>query len=324
MYNDQFKLGIVIPTRNRPEYLLETIKKIYLNLSCNIEVVVVDGSTNDDTQLLLKSYNHFNNLKYYKQKENNGFDFDLNFGIIQSSAEFIWMFSDDDIVFGSDINKVYNEINLFQVDLDLLIINSIIYDKMLTKILQNKFVLLEDMSGNDLDTLFNNFVNYFSFFGGCIIKKNIWIESDAKKYFGSLFVHIGVIFGSNKVINWKFLSEPIIKIRYGNASWTNSYMKIWLVQWPILLNSFTFVDKKLRTNKTQFTYLQLLKKLVFIKSLGLYDRDIVNNIDVGIEVKKLQIIKLILNLIPKFVCRIISIIYSRINNKVLMLYDLKN
>jgi abequosyltransferase len=317
-----YKLGIVIPTKNRPELLIETIDNIFNNLQCEIELIIVDGSTNDDTEIILKSYIQYNKVIYFKPESSNGFDSDLNYGINRSNAEFVWMFSDDDLISGIDINNVYDEINTHHFD--FYIINSVIYDKKYLNILQNKFVLLEDMSGDDLNTLFKNFIDYFSFFGGCILKKRLWVESKPEKYFGTLFVHIGVIFGSGKSIKWKFLSNPIIKIRYGNASWTNNYMKIWLQFWPTLLNSFKAIDNDLINIKTKFTLIQLLKKLIFIKALGFYNSNILLNIQVGISKKCLKIIKIFLYFLPKNVCKIISVIYSRKNNKSLMLYDLYN
>jgi glycosyltransferase involved in cell wall biosynthesis len=317
-----YKLGIVIPTRNRAEFLIETIDNIFHNLLCEIEVIIVDGSTSNDTEIILKSYIQSNKVIYFKQISNNGFDYDLNFGIIRSNAEFVWMFSDDDLISGNDINKVYNDIN--NNDYDFYIINSIIYDKDFLNVLQNKFVLLDDMSGDDLNILFKYFIDYFSFFGGCILKKNLWLESNPVNYFGSLFVHIGVIFGPGKSLKWKFLSNPIIKIRYGNASWTNNYMKIWLLQWPNLLKSFKKIDNNLINIKTKFTFTQIIKKLIFIKALGLYNPKILLDIQVGISKNNLKIVKIVLFFLPKFLCKKTSIIYSKIHNKNIMLYDLYN
>ncbi len=317
-----YKLGIVIPTKNRPDLLIETINNIFNKLLCEIEVIIVDGSTNDDTEIILKSYIQDNKVIYFKPKSNNGFDYDLNYGINRSNAEFVWMFSDDDLISGIDINKVYRELN--ENHFDFYIINSVIYDKKFLNVLQNKFVSLDDMSGDDLNILFKNFIDYFSFFGGCVLKKRLWIESKPEKYFGSLFVHIGVIFDSHKSLKWKFLSNPIIKIRYGNASWTNNYMKIWLILWPNLLKSFKSIDINLINIKTKFTFLQLVKKLIFIKALGLYNPNIILDIQIGLSNSNLKIIKTGLFFLPKNVCKIISIIYSKKNNKSLMLYDLLN
>jgi abequosyltransferase len=317
-------LGIVIPTKNRPTFIKETLDEIYNGLNCLLEIIIVDGSTNNDTYQLFKNNFSNKNIKYFKQESQNGFDYDLNFGVIKSMSKYVWIFSDDDLISGNDINIIYDKIHNSLLDFDLFIINSAIYDIKIRKVIQQKFVQIDDCSGDNLNDLFINFIDYFSFLGGCIIKRNIWIESVPNQYFGSLFIHIGVIFNSKKKFNWVFISNPYIKIRYGNASWTANYQTIWLKLWPNLLNSLNLVDVELRKHLTKTTILNLIKKLIFIKALNLYDSKKLYELDLKISKNKLFVITSFITFLPQNLCQIISVIFAIIFNKKVMLYDLLN
>ena len=316
-------LSIVIPTRNRAEYLKETLYNLIENLIYNIEIIIVDGNSSDNTfDIINELSSTYQNIKYFKLTDNKGFDFDLNYGIINSTSKFCWMFSDDDIVQGKDLNIIIEKINYLQ-DHNLILLNASIYNIDFTEVLQNKFIDLKTKSGNDAQEIFDSFISYLSFFGGCIINRNYWIKADSEKYFGTLFVHIGVIF-SDKRIKWHWISEPYIKIRYGNASWAKNSLEIWLTLWPNLLNSLNIINKNAINKQIYTTPLIHLKKFILFKALGTYNNAKANKVYKTYDEFYLKIIQFIVNLIPRKICFTISIILAKIFKKHTILYDLKN
>jgi abequosyltransferase len=63
------------------------------------------------------------------------------------------------------------------------------------------------------------------------------------RVYGSLFVHVGVIFQSPGFESAKVIARPLIMIRNGNAMWTPRSFEIWSFKWPGLLWSFAdFTD----------------------------------------------------------------------------------
>jgi abequosyltransferase len=65
----------------------------------------------------------------------------------------------------------------------------------------------------------------------------VWMERDRTAYYGSFFVHVGVIFQA-PLQKAMVLGEPLMKIRYGNSMWTPKRFEIWALNWPKLIWSF--------------------------------------------------------------------------------------
>lgn len=83
----------------RPKPLLQLLESVQQQTLYPSEIIIVDGSTDDATSLLLKTH-LFENLKYYKVDETErGLTKQRNFGIdkVRSTSEII-CFLDDDIV----------------------------------------------------------------------------------------------------------------------------------------------------------------------------------------------------------------------------------
>jgi abequosyltransferase len=314
-------LSIVIPTRNRASYLKETIDYILSDLIEDIEIIIVDGGSIDDTQIVVNQFSEdYDFIKYIKITNPLGFDAELDMGVKSSTGAFSWIFSDDDHLLGRDVNEIVKYLNLNQ-SIDLLMVNASIWDKNFTNLIQMKFLDTPTISSNNMNDLFINHIDYLSFLGGCIIKKSTWITSNSSLFFGTMFVHVGVIF-SNKSLRWHWINDPVVSIRYGNASWSANSQKIWLTLWPKLLNGFESISDSVKQKKVELSYFSLLKKLVFYKAQGFYNKQTIIDIEVGISSFDLKILKIIMNFIPKYFCRHFSLQYAKLTRKSLMIYDL--
>ncbi len=74
--------------------------------------------------------------------------------------------------------------------------------------------------------------------GPVVVRRPVVVRSYRPAYYGSLFIHVGVIFQKPSIDNVRVISEPLIKIRYGNAMWTARGFEIWMFKWPQLIWSF--------------------------------------------------------------------------------------
>ena len=98
------QLSIVIPTYIRAEKLVRLLKNIEneiygLNLDEKINVLVSDNASTDNTQILALNYKTEKfNYKYFRQEKNLGFDGNIRFLYDISDSEYVWFFSDDDIL----------------------------------------------------------------------------------------------------------------------------------------------------------------------------------------------------------------------------------
>lgn len=91
--------SLIICTYLRSQALLKLLISVRNQSLYPNEILIIDGSTNDETQVILKQ-NHFNNLKYFKVKpEQRGLTKQRNYGVnlVSKDSEII-CFLDDDIV----------------------------------------------------------------------------------------------------------------------------------------------------------------------------------------------------------------------------------
>lgn len=97
-------VSIIIPVYNGANYLSESIECVLNQTYKNIELIVVnDGSTEKETDLIARSYTDVR-MKYY-EKENGGVASAVNFGVSQSSGEYICWLSHDDLMPFDKIEK---------------------------------------------------------------------------------------------------------------------------------------------------------------------------------------------------------------------------
>lgn len=90
-------LSICIPTYNRAEIVYSNIKKYLEFIGDNVQIVVSDNGSKDDTVKLLKSIED-KRLKVYKNTENKGVCYNVNKVIRVAKGDFVLIMSDEDIV----------------------------------------------------------------------------------------------------------------------------------------------------------------------------------------------------------------------------------
>ena len=133
--NNNFILSICIPTYNRPEKFRQMMMGLMPQLTSEIEVVVRDDSSNDETKHVLdelvKKFNPSAKINYV-HGEKIGLDAANLFLLENAIGEYVWWFSDDDefmpgaIVRVLGLVKKYPEITFIWVnfcDLERLAVN---------------------------------------------------------------------------------------------------------------------------------------------------------------------------------------------------------
>ncbi len=93
---------LIVCTYMRPKSLLDLLVSVKFQSLYPNEILIIDGSTNDETKKILEK-NEFKNLQYYKvTEENRGLTKQRNFGISKTSSySEIICFLDDDTVLDS-------------------------------------------------------------------------------------------------------------------------------------------------------------------------------------------------------------------------------
>lgn len=101
------KVSILIPTYNRPYYFELALQSALNQSYSNLEIIVGDDSTNDETEQLIKPYlEKYPQLIYYKNPQNLGqFENDLKL-LELASGEYINFLMDDDLFHPDKISKM--------------------------------------------------------------------------------------------------------------------------------------------------------------------------------------------------------------------------
>jgi glycosyltransferase involved in cell wall biosynthesis len=105
------RVQVFILTHNRPNKIQFAINSVLKQTYRNIELIISDNSTNDETQNLL-SKNYFNKFKYVKRNLLLDPIEHLNIVLSEVNANFFMMFHDDDIMFDSMVDcliKAFSE-----------------------------------------------------------------------------------------------------------------------------------------------------------------------------------------------------------------------
>lgn len=100
-------LSICIPTFNRSKYLDELLDSIVEQGASDLEVIVSDDASSDNTTDVVASYkNRLPRLKYIQQAKNIGLDRNFLAVVDNASGDFVWFLGDDDRLEPGAVKKV--------------------------------------------------------------------------------------------------------------------------------------------------------------------------------------------------------------------------
>lgn len=241
----KIKLSFCIPTLNRADYIGETLESIIPQVTDEVEIVIVDGASTDNTEQIVQQYQQrCSRLRYFKHKKNMGVDRDYNNAVEYAQGEYCWIMTDDDLLKPGAVEAVIKALSVD--DYALVIVNAEVRNKNLTKIIENNLIGCSAdkiYKPDDNQDLFVGIVKYLSFSGGMVIKRLFWMEREREKYFGSLFIEVGVIFQKPLIKNVLVIACPWVQIRYGNALWSPQKFEVSMFKWPSLIWSLGYSDE---------------------------------------------------------------------------------
>lgn len=91
-------ISVIIPTYNVEKFIVDAIRSVSLQTYSNIEIIVVDDFSTDNTFSILKEIEqNEKRLKLYRNNKNSGIVQTLNYALSISSGEFIVRMDGDDL-----------------------------------------------------------------------------------------------------------------------------------------------------------------------------------------------------------------------------------
>ena len=210
-------------------------------------------------------------VKYMRSEAGLGIDDGYDAAVGIATGEYCWLMTDDGLIMPGALKLILSRI---KPDHDLIIVNMDCFTKDLSINLNQRFFKLyadKTYSPNEFETFLSELGYGLAYIGCVVIKRNIWFENARTPFFGSFFVHVGVILGSTLIKNVLFLHEALIKYRSANSSWTARSFEIWYFKWPGLVWSFNklsiVIKNKMAVQQPWRRALTLLKS----RAMGEYD-----------------------------------------------------
>lgn len=91
-------ISVVIPAFNAEKYIKDTLESVINQTYKNIEVIVVNDCSKDDTEKILEEYSSKDvRIRKYLNEKNSGVSFTRNFGISVAKGDWIAFVDSDDI-----------------------------------------------------------------------------------------------------------------------------------------------------------------------------------------------------------------------------------
>lgn len=249
-------LSIAIPVYNFGAFLPRCLESILdESFEHNVEVLIFDGCSTDDTQLLVRTYQQkYPNLKYVKALTKGGIDFDMAKSVELVSSKYCWLFSGDDIARPQSILKILSTIEEWKPDLILCRHNECDFDLKFIKDWPVLNIEEDRVFQLDLENDMSDYLSlaltseaFFSFMGGLIVKRETWFREPLNPDLdGSCWAHIGRLWSlTNYPFRLYYMHEVALDRRGGNDSFSGDGMLARLtIQISGLLNTIESVFEK--------------------------------------------------------------------------------
>ena len=268
---ESIKLSICIATYNRGKFIGETLDSILGQMQPGVELIVVDGASPDNTPEVMAQYvSRYSQIRYYREQENSGIDKDYDKAVGYAVGEYCWLMTDDDLLQPSAVRRV---LDALKGSPELVVVNAEIRNANLSCVLEERrWSLTEDRQYEvgQKDNFFSDVGSYLSFIGAVVIRRELWLARDRASYYGTLFIHFGVIFQHVPIEKVYAIAEPLMVIRYGNAMWTSRGFEIWMFKWPRLVWSFDDFSDNDKERICPLDPFRNPRRIFFLRATGAY------------------------------------------------------
>jgi len=189
-----------------------------------IEIVVSDNNSTDSTKKTIEELQSYMDISYYKNKQNLGFDSNVNIAIKKSKANFVLLMSDDDILLKGSLEK-YIDLIAKEQELTVVIGGANFF----THNLKSQVSNFKDEAFNNFKEkktyIFENGAELMKFskkifcgVSGVAFNRKKYLQEDMQEFIGTQFIHTAAMFrmlsrGESAVA---VINEPIFMYRLGD------------------------------------------------------------------------------------------------------------
>ena len=225
------KLSLCIPTYNRATFLDETLRSIVDQATENVEIVISDNASEDDTESVVERYQKiFPRIFYHRQPQNMGIDYNLLKVVELAHGEYCWLFSSDDVMKPGAISKILNVIQseyeiylcgFTDCSLDMRVRGDFFISRIDT---ESVFNLSDKEERLRYFRMAEKTPAFFSFCSSLIVSKSRWDTTILSESFdGTLWAHAARLFGMiPEGLRVQYLPVSLLYKRGDNDSFNTS------------------------------------------------------------------------------------------------------
>jgi abequosyltransferase len=221
------RLSICIPTFNFGPFIGQTLESIVQQATDDVEIVVVDGGSADNTSTIVAGFKErFPRLNYVRLPERGGIDNDMALSAEKACGEFCWFFGADDIMDDGAVRKVLERTSLGD---DVILVETTLCSFAMEPVSRYRNLFLDEERSFELSnpeerrayfSLAANTQAFFSFCGGFVFRRSRWMASDwDRSFIGSCWAHAARVLALiPDGLRVRHVPGPITRKRQGNDS----------------------------------------------------------------------------------------------------------
>ncbi len=105
----QIRISIIIPSFNQGMFLEETLLSVINQPYKNVEILVMDGGSTDNSVEIIKKYEPF--ISYWQSQKDNGQSDAINQGFKRATGEYVTWLNSDDVLLPNALTSIVDCIN---------------------------------------------------------------------------------------------------------------------------------------------------------------------------------------------------------------------
>ena len=219
--NIDFKVSVIIPTYNRGNLIINSIKSVLNQTFKNLEVIIVDDGSTDNTQDKVNKIKD-SRIKYIKLYSNKGASYARNVGIKNATGKFISFQDSDDIFYPNKIEKQLKNIINKNSIFDFCKIN-VIYNSSYSYFIPNQMQENSILKGDIFNELISrgNFISTQSMIIRTKYMKNHLFDKEMPR-----LQDYDIILGMIPKVKISYTKEVLVDLHIQNNSVTLSPLKL--------------------------------------------------------------------------------------------------
>lgn len=233
MNKKEYLLTIAIPTYNREQMLKECVDRILEQDNNNIEIVISDNGSTDNTENYCKKLcDDYSFISYYRNQKNEGFDVNYRNCIKYSHGKYVLVLSDDDLISKNFIKNLFPLLESGENDFIALNLKGFdLSEKDINEENEKGFIFSTDkdlyFDKKDFYSFYSTISYWFTLVSMFVMKKELisdFSDSDNEKYVGSWFMNVAHnLLCLSKANNAMISGACFLNIRTNNYAHYNIY-----------------------------------------------------------------------------------------------------